>query len=61
LRQFKYSSFSGIVIRVSYNTQSATAIKNSKAILPSSTAYTQIGMSVRFNNGNLEVYIGYIS
>ncbi len=40
-------------MKVPYSTQSATAIKNSKVLVPSSTIYTQVGMSVKFNNGNL--------
>jgi hypothetical protein len=53
MRKLAFRSFSGVVLRVPYSSQSVNAIKNARVLIPMSTIYTQVGMSVKFNNGNL--------
>ena len=56
-----YSRFSGAVIRLTYNSQSVDVVKAQPALLPTANVYTQMGISVKFNAGFLEVYVGYVS
>jgi len=48
-----YPRYSGVIIKLSYSSQAAQSIKNSPYLLPSSNTYTQVGMSIKFNNGLL--------
>ncbi len=61
IASLKYPKYSGAVIKVSYTSQAAQNVIDSKYLLPLSITYTQIGISIKFNAGFLEVYVGYVA
>jgi len=58
---FGYSRYYGSSQIVSYGSNSADLIIAQNNLFPNNNLYTQVGASVLYNKGNIEMYLVFIS